>query len=754
MADSKISTKHFLSTRGIPVPKLFATIRDYEELERFDFGTLPDSFVLKPNAGFGGEGILVITGKQDGFWEKMNNEVATPDDLFDQVQDILDGKFSIVSLPDIAFFEQKINSIKFIPDLVVSGLPDVRVVVHNLVPVMAMLRVPTPESDGKANVHLGGLGIGIDLTKGETTHATQYNKLIDKLPGDISTSGHQIPHWNEILKIASEAQLHTNLGYLAADIAIDEKDGPVLIEVNARAGLMVQIANLAPLKKRLERIKGLKVESPEKGIALGQELFGKAVKKKKPAPTKTIVNYIEPAEILAEDTVHRVRAELDPTHETTAVDRKLAEKLNLPNVEKHGDSVHLKLRIADKRIQTVAKLTDLSSADYKIILGRRDLTGFLIDPTLQSEKNLPKTNPQPAKSQFDYQIIDQNLMAIDREVKLLHHLKPTNLAEEKEKFFTKSGDYDPVFYYHRLKFDAVKLRSSLNELKFPETPLGNILREKEVEITRKIDLLSSIGKEDFSVRSIALYGAPDDITVSNAREFIRTMPEKFPITKKKLNTEEAVKEFQKALRRYGLKWKIIIKVELATDALTNKDSTIFIRAGSVWTPERLRGTIAHEIETHVLRAENGRKQPYEIFSRGLANYLLTEEGLAIHNQERVMPQENEKCYWPALNLLSVEYAKEHSFSEVFRYVKNFGFDDERAWKTALKVKRGLNKTAEPGSFTKEHLYFSGYQKIKKFIADGGDVRELYVGKIKLEDLHLIAKMPEIKPPKYLPEFYE
>jgi len=42
MADSKLSTKQFLSTRGIPVPKLIAQIRSRAEFEKFDFDALPN----------------------------------------------------------------------------------------------------------------------------------------------------------------------------------------------------------------------------------------------------------------------------------------------------------------------------------------------------------------------------------------------------------------------------------------------------------------------------------------------------------------------------------------------------------------------------------------------------------------------------------------------------------------------------------------------------------------------------------------
>ena len=755
IADSKLKTKQFLSTRSIPVPKLLATIRNHSELEKFDFSTLPESFVLKPDAGYGGEGIIVVKAKVlEGVWEKVGGGEVTEEALREHIDDILDGQFSIASLPDTAFFESRVHSVEYIPGLKVEGLPDVRIIVHNLIPVMAMLRVPTPESGGKANVHLGGLGIGIDLMSGKTTHATQYNKLLGELPGGIPTAGHEIPHFDEMLRIASEAQIHTNLGYLAADLVLDQKEGPVLLEVNARAGLMVQVANLAPLKKRLERVKGLKVDSPEKGVKLGKDLFGKVKKQKKKHPKKKVVDYVEPVEILLKEGSQRVKVELDPTHETTAIDRELAKKLELKQVGESKKQVHLKIILAEERITTVAEKEDLSEADYKIILGRRDLTNFLINPDSKEkvEKALPKEE-KPKEEKINYKLIDRRLMAIDKRIHLLYYLKPRNLLAEKKRFFAEKK-YNPTFHYPQLRFNVGKMRDGLAAIKVPDTPLGQIFQNKKTEISRKLDLLESIGTPSLTGASQKLYGFPGHEVTSTARDILKDKPREFPEEQATIDAEAATDEFKKAFKQYGIRnWRFVFKDDLVADALANKRKVLFIRSLAKWSPERLRSTIAHEVETHILRAENGRQQNYEIFERGFGGYLETEEGLAIYNQQLVLKESHEKQYWPVLSLLAVDYAALHSFREVFDFAKKHGFSDERAWKTALKVKRGLSDTSTPGGFSKEHLYFSGLSKITKFVDTGGDLAKLYVGKIRVEDVDTIAELPEVRPAKKLPAFY-
>jgi len=754
MADSKLATKHFLSTRGIPVSKLVATIRNYAELEKFDFTELPDSFALKPNAGFGGEGIIVVKSKIiDGVWEKVNGEKVTEEDLREQITDILDSKFSIASLPDIAFFESLVNSVEFIPGLHVEGLPDIRVIVHNLIPVMAMLRIPTAESGGKANVHLGGIGLGIDLASGKTTHAVQFDKLLVEFPGGIPAAGHEIPYFKEILKIASESQIHTNLGYLAADIVVDAKDGPVLLEVNARAGLMVQIANLAPLKKRLEKVKGLKVDSPEKGVRLAQDLFGKSKIKKKKYPKKKVVDFIEDCEILLKEGSQRVKAELDATHETTAIDLNLAEKLQLPRVGESQKEVHLKVILGGERITTVAEKEDLSEANYKIILGRRDLSNFLINPISREEKVLPKEKNSTEVPKTNFNEIDKKMMELDKKVKLLHHLKPTNLLSEKKKFFA-SNSYNPIFYYREPKFDADDVLTKLDSITIPNDDLGEIFREKKLEISRKLKLLKAIGKENFTEVSRQLYKFPSEEDIEKAREMLAKKPEHFFSESPSIDAVSAKSEIEKTFKKYNLKWKVVLKDDLVSDALAGKGETLFLRSAAIFSPNRLRGMIAHEIETHVLRSENGKRQPFEIFSRGLGNYLESEEGLAIFNQNLVLDEKSEKRFWLVVSLLAVVEAERKSFREVFNFVKNLGFDRERSWKTALKVKRGLADTSQGGGFSKEALYFSGWQKVKKFVEEGGDLKKLYLGKIKIEDLERVAKISAIREGSLFPDFYE
>ncbi len=753
MADSKIKTKNFLSARGIPVAKFYASIHNKKELQNFDFNNLPNSFVLKPNAGYGGEGILVVVDRKGRNWVKPGGGIIKYEEMERHIQDILDGRYSIANISDTAFFEQRLEAPKPFNKMSYKGLPDIRIVTHNLIPVMAMMRLPTEESQGKANVHLGGVAVGIDIAKGEMTHITQYNKEIDSIPGFGPLAGIKIPYWEEMLLIASRVQHITNLGFAAIDLTID-KSGPMLLEINARAGLAVQIANMAPLRRRLERIEGIKVATPEKGVRIAQDMFGQKIESRDEEKIlqKPIVGNLERVEIIGKKDTKKIIAQIEPNIEKTVIDKSIAEEIRL-------DKSKCKFSLGGHRIQTVVNIADFSHKKFKMIIGQRDLRDFLIDPTkhMSAERSMEKevSNVAHIVRQFsaeDLKKIDEEIISIDGEIRLLAHIKPTNINDEHNKFLV-DPTYNPQFEYKPLKFDPNNLYARLKRIEFPDSPIGILWRKKADEIKRKIELLEARGTDHFTAKSIHLYGAPDTEIVKEAIKEIVNMPEKFPKETNILKAKDAKKLFEQAIEENGLKgWSVKIKKDMVSDAIAGKENSVMLREGAMFSKERLQGTIAHEIETHVFTAMNGSLQPYKLFQRGLADYLMTEEGLAVYNQEKTDSNETEKKYWPASSVIGIYTAMHGSFADVYAELIRHGFNMDRAWKVALKAKRGLSDTSKPGAFTKDFVYFKGHRKILEFVENGGDIKDLYYGKMNMDDLDIMKKVKGIKAPTFLPGY--
>lgn len=241
---------------GVASPKLHGVLESYWQLRE-----LPrlldrlDDFVLKPNQGSAGRGILVVIGRQGQHFQRHNGETVTRDALRQHCSDILSGMYSLGGRPDRVLIQQRVQLHPAFESISFQGIPDVRVVLYRRQPAMAMLRLPTKESGGRANLHQGGIGAGVDLVRGRTHHAVQRNRFINRHPDTgQALVGWQVPYWPQVLQMARRVAEAVGLGYVGVDIVIDRTSGPLLLEANARPGLAIQIANGQGLQARLAAI--------------------------------------------------------------------------------------------------------------------------------------------------------------------------------------------------------------------------------------------------------------------------------------------------------------------------------------------------------------------------------------------------------------------------------------------------------------------------------------------------------------------
>lgn len=771
LADDKIKTKQFLSARNIPVPKLYGIIKDINELEKFDFNSLPGSFALKPNTGYGGEGIIPVIETKDGVYHTAGSSKYTKEELKDHIRDILDGRFSISNVSDFAFFEQYITADDRIGKYSYEGLPDIRIVVHNLIPVMAMLRLPTKESKGKANLHMGAVGVGIDIAKGETTYISYKNGIIEELPDGLGRiKGVKIPHWDKILTIASTVQLITNLGYMAIDICLDKNSGPVLLEINARAGLGVQIANLAPLRKRLERIEGVKVATPAKGVRIAKDMFGNIVEKEiAHVSGKQVIGTSEKIEIIQKHGTIRITGKVDTSKKVSVLDEETAIKSGLlENTEDYDDeksTLKLKFTLKNKRIHTIVEVEKIPGKEHKMIIGTRDLKDFLVDVNTNGEKKettnkkaFPEKiefNAQPATKKINYLEIDQQLEQVDNKIKLLYHLRPINMESEKRKFFS-SKNYNPELEYPQLKFDALELINKLGKIETDDSALGAIFGAKKEEIIKKIHLLESIDEDGLTSHSIELYGQP---SIEDYKECLGYIKESFykglmeEKEEENIDCEQAKIKFEHIFKEYKLaKWNVKVKEDLVSNCVAGRNNSLFLKSNARFSINRIEELMVHEIETHILTAENGKTQPYEIFRSGLAGYLTTQEGMAMYNVEKQKGKKFTTNFKALAHVIAIYESLNHSFREVYDKLVILGLSPDQAFRSAIKAKRGIINTSKRGSFTKDYIYFKGYFEIKKYMDNNGEMKDLYLGKFNLKDLDTIKKIPGIKNAKILPHW--
>lgn len=259
LVDDKLKTKLVAQKARLNVPALLHVVSTQHEIEVIenDLASLSE-FVIKPAQGSGGKGILVIVGRDGDDYVKSSGVKIGLHEVKRHVTNILSGLHSLGGKQDVAIIETLVKVSKLFSSVSHEGVPDIRIIVFRGYPVMGMLRLATHASDGKANLHQGAVGVGIDIGTGRSIAAVQSNRLIDRHPDTgADLNNLEIPDWKQMLNLAARCYEVTGLGYMGCDMVIDETKGPLLLEMNARPGLSIQIANNMGLVPRLRHIEQL-----------------------------------------------------------------------------------------------------------------------------------------------------------------------------------------------------------------------------------------------------------------------------------------------------------------------------------------------------------------------------------------------------------------------------------------------------------------------------------------------------------------
>lgn len=259
VVDDKVTTKRVAERFNVPTPPIYRIVERHGDLPGLRDSLSPlERFVVKPARGSGGSGILLVAGHTREGLTSHSGEFLSWDDLTYHVSDILSGIYSLSGLEDRALIEALVEPSPDFSGVSYGGVPDVRIVVYRGCPVMGMVRLPTKSSDGKANLHRGAIGAGIDIGSGRTMSAVQGTRVIMNHPDTgRPIAGLTVPFWGEMLLIAAAALEMTGLGYVGVDLVVDRERGPLLLEMNARPGLSIQIANLSGLRFRFDKVDSL-----------------------------------------------------------------------------------------------------------------------------------------------------------------------------------------------------------------------------------------------------------------------------------------------------------------------------------------------------------------------------------------------------------------------------------------------------------------------------------------------------------------
>ncbi len=395
LVGSKYATKLLMQNNGIGTAQIYAFLVSSEDVNEFDWSSLTKDFVIKPTNGFAGKGVVAFRNQIDStHWYDVVGKVWSLDDIKLHCFDVLEGQYSIHGSQHNIIVEERVKIHPKLLKYTYKGTPDIRVIVFNSIPVMALLRLPTEESEGRANQTQGAIGVGIDIATGITTYATAHKNVpIRYLPGTKKKlNGILIPFWNQVLETAVKATMASGLIYCGVDLFIDQDKGPLVVELNAAPGLSIQVSNQAGLRRRLERVEDLNVLSAKHGVKIGQALFAESFAQK--FEDKTQIKEINYKELVTVYGDNKQQLEITATANTgrfrSAIAMNLAEELGLIDVddllwyqqeaeEGKVPVVEVKFRLKNKMIKTAMVVSKrLNKSASKLELGRKDLKEFVV----------------------------------------------------------------------------------------------------------------------------------------------------------------------------------------------------------------------------------------------------------------------------------------------------------------------------------------------------------------------------------------
>ncbi|MCX6824118.1 MAG: DUF1704 domain-containing protein [candidate division SR1 bacterium] len=792
LANNKLQTKDFLIERGIPFAKTYGIITNRTELYEFDFAYLPKkNFVVKPNHGSKGQGVYIVKYIEEEYPEGIIEEIVAPksrlqklgesvkkiffqefenkyhhgkyqigDELLTDQEfrrrllDLLDGKYSMTLGGDSIIIEEKLIAGELFKDFCEYGLADIRVIVFNLVPVATMIRVPTKGSGGKANLAQGGLGFGIEVGSGKITSLLWKNKIYKiKFPKKFAHfQNKKLPYWNDILFLSSKVQYFVNLGYLALDWVITG-EGPKLLEINARAGLEVQKVSDTKLKNILDKIADLKIIDPEKGVEIAKSLF--TAEKSDLLGQNKLLYLSQYANFIIKEKEEEekidVIVEVDLNKSGNYMSQKLFDKIKENKRERYLDLYENEITLKKAKFSSLESL-----ADNKIILGNKTASNYFIKPIHKTLAKVDIVNPtyiQPLELN-ELHTIDQKIEKISKRLNLSARLRPINYFSELDKFITLHGKYNPIFKYKRpeeqkllqTKDEIMKLQEQLGKL---TSRFAKLFVEKLEELELRRNLILAYSKQDFeniAIYNTKLFGEFDNELLKASKEKILDRQE-FGVKKDVLGKVLKLSEIEKIIERYLIDKKIYgVDIVFSYDALSRisvimgKQIKISISKSAVFKEEGLRATLAHEIDTHLVRYLNGIKSGRNIFKSGTGRYAFDEEGLAIWNGNKVLPDDYEKISLYRKYVVTHELQK-FTFSKAVEFVK-FIYPDrslEGVFKTVIRSKKGIIHTENTGvGYFKDKIYLDGFTRVKQWIDNGNIPEKMYKGKIKIEDLDYIV----------------
>ena len=352
--------------------------------------------------------------------------------------------------------------------------------------------------------------------------------------------------------------------------------------------------------------------------------------------------------------------------------------------------------------------------------------------------------------------VDAVLADLDAQLDWLLALSPIDSRAVWFAFDASGRSEEPVIRYADPGVDLTAVRTALETLPLHaiEPPaLQTLLRDKQQELVRMVELVERRGRPGFTSASIALFGAVEPGLLALARNLLACVPASAPLGAD-CGIEEVRAEVDADIRWYRAQapdFNIEVVVEHAIPSLMMVSHGRFYIDADIRLPRaRVRPLIEHEIGTHVVTRHNGQRQPLRQLQVGLAGYDATQEGLGVLAEFLAGYLPGERLRILAARVIAADMAacgaRLPEIFDLLHHTHDLPTDD--AFDIALRARRG-------GGLTKDAVYLRGLRDLLGYLHAGGAFGALFIGKFALSQLPLLDALVDegwARPPDPLPRY--
>ncbi len=339
-------------------------------------------------------------------------------------------------------------------------------------------------------------------------------------------------------------------------------------------------------------------------------------------------------------------------------------------------------------------------------------------------------------------LLDKKLAALCKHIETLNFINPINIASERKKFFARKCSIAPDFKYKQLNINPHQFREQLYKLPVDsvmDADIQKLYRHVIDNLATKINLLTSIGSDDFVYNSLRYYGEPDDNDIANAEFLLRAPAIASEDTAYIFDADHAVAFFKEKAQQWGLSCKIEKSGRTVAKAMVNSErNCLMINKDTLFSNAELQAYAYHELGIHMLTTINAKKGPLKVFALGLSGNTHTQEGLAIFSEYCSGHLTLGRLKNLALRVIAVKsMLTKKDFVKTYQYLVNYyDVEPQQAFTLTARAYRG-------GGFTKDFLYLKGFRDIVN-LNNAERIEDLLVGKTGLLDFATISEMIDRK----------